>query len=380
MFPIILSAPESFHLFVRNEEDNWDVSIEDINSNNYDALKLHRVSFFLDVGLENGTHMGFGFDGSMIIPRNPSIQSADDAMDCFNKVKAALLLGGLQMDQTTSSHLGFGELTELGYFRYISPLGFAAQFNRALGEKGAGNLSSIVLENPRRITQYTVEKAFKTGTTIIECLPYLNSAFLVTAFSAAKKHENRSALIYGWVATEQVINHLWDDHFLKDEKYFLLQERKGTLNKIRNISQKIEILYQSRMLSNEAYKQINKARVARNTFAHGGARVPYEHVISCLKGLLLTIDTYSNLNGLASIGMSPINSFEDTQSKQRPQEHYSGLVRDIDWKAVKYWRALFAIPGDKNWKDEGQFLDGIRLVDASDELKKRPTKEKPKKK
>jgi hypothetical protein len=273
MFPIVISAPNPIHLFVRDETDEWNPLIQEINAGSYDPLKLHRVSFFLDVGLDYGTPMGFGFDGSLIIPRNPSLRSADDAMDCFNRVKAAMLLGGLHFSQTTSPELAFGELSELGYFRYTVPHGPASELSRALGERGAGSLLSIVLDQPKRVDRVHVESSFNRGKAVCLNLTRVNAAFLVTAFSSADKHEYRNALIFGWVATEQIIEHLWVDRFLKDKQLYRLEGRQKELRAVRNVGQKLEMLFQSGLLAEHAYTTLLHARKARNRFAHTGGAV-----------------------------------------------------------------------------------------------------------
>lgn len=369
MFSIVISAPNPFYLYVRDESDEWQITIKEINEGNYDALKLHRVSFFLDVGLEYGTPMGFAFDGSMLVPRNPSLKSADDAIDCFNRVKAALLLGGLQLDQTTSSELAFGDLSDLGYFRYTDPHGSTALLNRAFGELGAGSLLSIVLDKPRRITKSEVEGAFKSGSLVFSNLSRVNAAFLVTAFSCAAKHEHRSALIFGWVALEQVVEHLWTDCFLSKKDYFLSENRKQSLKKLRNVSQKIEMLRQSEILSDKAYTSLHVARKARNKFAHNGGQVSREDAVECLKALLIAIDIYSEQRGIPSVGLAPLSVFQGKSKEKQTDENTAVEAGAIDWSDVKYWREIFKIPGDENWAGDEEKLDGILLKDVSAEIK-----------
>lgn len=381
MFPIVLSAPEPFYLFVRDDADEWNVTIEQINTSTYDPLKLHRVSFFLDVGLEHGTPMGFGFDGSMIIPRNTSLRSADDAMDCFNRVKASMLLGGLVLEETTSSELAFGEMSNLGYYRYQEPHGAASRFNRALGESAAGSLLSIVLDDPRRISKAKVERAYADGSQVFSHLSRLNPGFLVTAFSKVGASQHRDGLIFGWVATEQVIEHLWIDLFLSDSKYYRSEERKKNLSSIRNVGQKIEMLHQADLVTHEAYQTLSKARRARNNFAHNGRRVDREEAMSCLRGLLMTIDAYSLQSGLPSLGTGPLAAV-DAGGSNLPTKNRTlqGVARNLNFEGAKYWREIFAIPGDEKWSGDSEKLDGIRIADASAEIKSAGTKPSKKKK
>lgn len=368
MFQVIISAPPSTMFFTRSKEDTFSVNIEEINKGTYDPLKLHRVSFFLDVGLEHGTPMGFGFDGSLIIPKDRSVSTADSAIDSFNRVKAALLLGGVPIDATTPSMIGFGELKSTGYFRYHDCLGAEALIAQALQERGAGSQVAINLLRPPELTEEEVRSAFYHGERTFSALPRLNAAFLAQAYSSLRKHEARKALIFGWVACEQLLESLWQDFFLKEPRFYRFESRLAYLKNVRHVAEKIEFLFLSDLIPEDIYSHITAARKSRNKFAHSGGEVEMEHAQSCVKGMLMLIEALSALHG-RPFNMGEI--FETLEPQKRPRPTRIGTAKDVDWSSVAFYKELIKIPGDESWEDGGTQVDGILLQDISDEVRKR---------
>lgn len=357
------------YFFTRDENDEFDIDIEKVNSGSYNPLKLHRVSFFLDVGLEGGSPMGFGFDGSMLIPRTPSVSSPDAAMDCFNGVKAAMMLGGLALDASTHGMMGFGELKSSGYFRYTLPLGSEAQISHALQEGGAGGQLNISLLSPRRITQKQVEDAYAEGQKLFIHLTKLNAAYLSLAYSSLRRSETRNALVFGWVACEQVIQQLWDDYLIGNRNVYGTETRRKGLKATRNVAPKLELLALAKIISEDAYDTLAVARKARNDFAHEGGAVSFDSAFKCVSGLILLTQEFANLKGV-STGISHLLGIFNS-SKKKGANHSTReatKAENVEWENVKYWREMYKIPGDKNWDGDDRLLDGIKLKDATDEV------------
>lgn len=204
-FPCVLAAPRHFHLFVQDPDDDWSPTLEQVNAGTYDPLKLKRVSFYLDVGLPHGNPMGFGFDGSMIIPRNPHLRSADDAVDEFNRVVAALLIGGLRLHQVVSENLAFGSLYATGYYRYEHPHGILPTLHQAWGEAAAGGYLSIDLLHPPRVSKADTVAALDAGRPVLAAAYRIDPATLVMAFSHHVATEYRNSLVYSWLIVEQLV-------------------------------------------------------------------------------------------------------------------------------------------------------------------------------
>ncbi|KGF68545.1 hypothetical protein LL06_16010 [Hoeflea sp. BAL378] len=360
------------YFFTRAENDDFDIDIEKVNSGTYSPLKLHRVSFFLDAGLEGGSPMGFGFDGSMLIPRTPSVNSPDAAMDCFNGVKAAMMLGGLPLDASTHGMMGFGELKSSGYFRYTRALGSEAQISQALQEGGAGGQLNISLLSPRRITQKEVEDAYAEGQKVFTHLTKLNAAYLSLAYSSLRRSETRNALVFGWVACEQVIQQVWDEFLIGDQYVYGTEKRRKGLKATRNVAPKLELLALAKIISEDAYETLTVARKSRNDFAHTGGAVTFDSAFECVSGLILLIQEFADLKGV-STGTSHLleifNASEQKDAKHSAQE--ATKAGNVDWGSVKYWRKLYKIPGDEDWEGDDSLLDGIELMDAAEEANRK---------
>lgn len=361
MFPVLISAPSPTLFFVRDRSDKLDIDLEKINGSTYSPLKLHRVSFFLDVGLEGGSPMGFGFDGSIIISRTPSVSTPDEAIDCFNRVKASMMLGGLALDATTQSMIGFGELKESGYFRYHETLGAEARISQALQERGAGGNISICLLEPKQLTENEVKEAYSKGSRIFRLLTNLNAAFLTLSYSNLRKAETRNSLIFGWVACEQVVEHFWKDIFLSDASRYVSTDRRKRLLKTQSVAQKLDLLLQAAVISEKVYNALSIARKARNNFAHTGGAVSFEDAFQCNFGLLLLIQEYAALKNISSgiVDLTEILPSRDGDASE-PSRSISN-AKEVDWSRVKYFRTLYQIPGDETWEPGDERVDGHQI-------------------
>ncbi len=60
------------------------------------------------------------------------------------------------------------------------------------------------------------------------------------------------------------------------------------------------------------------------------------------------------------------NSSEEKDAKHSAQE--ATKAENVDWESVKYWREMYKIPGDEHWEGDDSLLDGIELIDATEEV------------
>ena len=86
---------------------------------------------------------------------------------------------------------------------------------------------------------------------------------------------NIDALNNLWIVVEQLTEFLWEEHYLVNKRTFQTQvakrhkELKGQ-NKIGTISAKQELLSLSKIITDESYEVLYKARLKRNHLAHKG--------------------------------------------------------------------------------------------------------------
>lgn len=360
-FPVVLAAPRHFHLFFRDENDHWEQTIENINQGTYDALKLKRVSFYMDVGLPYGNVMAFGFDGSMIVPRNPHLRSGDDALDEFNRVLATCLLGGLLLEQVAATDLAFGTLLSTGYYRYEQPHGPGPRLRQAIGERSAGSHLTIELLTPQRILKEAVTSAFAAGRAVLAAITRVNAAGLIMAFSYHRSGEYRNSLIQSWVIVEQLVTQIWEDIYLKSTTMLIFQERAGNLNASgRSVSAKIEFLTQALMINQRLYQHLNHARKARNDFIHKGTAPTERASYFALSALTKLIETLCSHQSVRFDGRPLMQSVG--RGARRPMQ--AGVMRaeDADWPRVGWWRSVAPLPGERGWTGEYETLRDIQLM------------------
>lgn len=358
-FPVIIAAPVSTRIYARDQTDTWEPTLEQTNLGTYDALKLKRISFYLGTASIHGSPMGFGFDGSLIIPRDQEISSADDAVDAFNRVVASLLIGGIPVEQVSASNLAFGVLASTGYYRYHQPHGPSGFLRQALGEGAAGGMLAIDLINPPVFQRSEIENAFQQGEPVLSALSPLRPEFLLMSFSYYRNAEYRNALIYGWIILEQIIDNAWNTLFLGTMEPSLRDARKGTLDQVaRNVATKIELLIQAKLLERSMYLHISKARRARNDLIHSGKAPSQSDVYFCLRSAAHLMAAICHAH---SIPFEPSGMLKTiAKSSQRPSEN-TGVTSNPDWSKPKYWRSVRPIPGEVHFSGDYQQIDDICL-------------------
>lgn len=369
MWPVVLAAPRSVGLICRDDSDEWRMEPGELASKSYNALKLKRLSFFLDVGLPHGNPMGFAFDGSLLIARNPHIRSSDDAADEFNAVLAALHLGGLPQEQVSSKDLSFGELQPTGYFRYRDAHDLAGRVQIALGEGEIGSYLGIDLRDPPKTLRADIEAAYASGKPVLTAIAPVSAAALLSAFSHYRRGELRNSMIYGWLVVEQIISLLWDQDFLGNPDVIGYEERRGGLNSVaRQVAGKIELLAQAGLLGKTLYLDLSSARKARNQLIHRGTKPTHVDCRACLSAIAdLIALKCSRLS--VPFDPDPLKIDDRASSEGRP----AGVVRseDVDWTKVGMFRIMAPIPGEAAWRGDYESFSDITLRDASAEVREK---------
>jgi hypothetical protein len=100
---------------------------------------------------------------------------------------------------------------------------------------------------------------------ISESLP----AFVVGAYSNYSKHQLGEAMADAWVAIEQIVNALWDQH--KEGIDRGARKRRLSDTRTYTAAVRIEVLEQAGILSGDTAEMFQAARGKRNELMHGGA-------------------------------------------------------------------------------------------------------------
>ncbi|MDH5641240.1 MAG: hypothetical protein OEY28_08095, partial [Nitrospira sp.] len=286
----IVAYTSPFQLIFRDQKDQWDPSLQQINENSYDYVKLHRLSTSLDIGLPKPLCMHITFDGALILPRIEQFGPIEKAVAAFNKVLGAILLGGIYFDSVQPTDIDQGILYTSGYYRALGQAkGFPGQLRYGLQARIASPLHSILLHNPAHLFVKDIHVAHKKGVEICSRFDILSVEFLLKGISCFVAHDWAGSLSHLWISLEQVVSCLWKEQVIVGgvQPRFPIEKRKEFLEDYRTwvTSTRLEVLFQRGILSESAYRNLNKGRKSRNELAHRGITPTRQAAESVLDGL-----------------------------------------------------------------------------------------------
>lgn len=342
--PVIIGNFSPFRLVFR-DSDTWSPTYEQINTRNYDYVKLCRLSCHIDVGIAPFS-LGISFDGSLILPATPEFRSRESAIAKFNETLGILLLGGIYSDSVQPTDISLGTLFIDGYVKKRNgSSGREATFHSAIQTKHVGNLDVIKLLNPLTISVQEINDAYKKGNNYFIILGNFSPTVLLNGTSNYAKHQWADALIFLWTSIEQVINIIWNKEIIINTSENI-DGRSNFLKDFRSwtTANKIELLYQKEFIKKQQYQLLNKARKARNDLVHNGRELKKENAMCALDGLFqiisLVITSYEN-SGL-------LNETLETVYKNQKGELYPSKTKFSD-EEISCWLDLPPLPGDINW-------------------------------
>src|SRR6185503_1582651 len=115
--PVIIGNYAPFRLVLR-EGESWNPTLEQVNNNEYDYVKLSRMSTFIDIGIAPFS-LGVSFDGSLVLPATKEFRLQETALDKFNETLGILLLGGIYCEAVQPTDISYGSLFIGGYLRQL---------------------------------------------------------------------------------------------------------------------------------------------------------------------------------------------------------------------------------------------------------------------
>jgi hypothetical protein len=362
--PIIIGNCNPFRIIER-ETDNWNPTIGQINRNEYDYVKLNRMSTFIDIGLAPFS-IGIGFDGSLVLPATKDFSTKENSLDKFNQTLGILLLGGIYSESVQPDNISYGFLTFDGYIKiHGGSIGLIAGFHKAIRTKLVGAMDSINLLNPISISTDEIHKAYKNGKAIFDKIPNLSPNMLLDGTSNYVSNQWSESLIFLWTSIEQLINQIWEREIVDKEIEGVIEGRKTFLKDFRTwtTSTRIEALFQKGIIPIEVYKLLNLARKTRNDFIHNGKQLNKEKVDNALIGLFelisLIVSDYKSINELSETLNVII--------KNQRGELFPKKTR-LEKDEVTHWLAMPPLPGDSHWGDnEYEIIEDLSLKPLNDE-------------
>lgn len=356
--PIIIGNCRPFRIIER-ETDNWNPTLEQINRNEYDYVKLNRMSTFIDIGLAP-LSLGIGFDGSLVLPATKDFSTKENSLEKFNQTLGILLLGGIYSESVQPDNVSYGLLTFDGYNKINGgSSGLIAGFHKSIRTKLVGTRDSISLLNPVSISIDEIQKAYKKGKAIIDKIPNLSPNMLLDGTSNYVSNQWSESLVFLWTSIEQLINQIWGKEIINKEIDGTIEGRKTFLKDFRTwtTSTRIEVLFQKGVIPIEVYKLLNLARKTRNDFIHNGKQLNKEKVDNALVGLFelvsLIVSDYKSINELSETLNVII--------KNQRGELFPKKAR-LEKGEVTHWLEIPPLPGDSHWGDkEYEIIEDLLL-------------------
>ena len=245
MVPILIANPKPFRIIVRDEDDVWEPTLENINRSSYDYVKLHRASAFFDADLKCNFPICVAFDGSFILPACSDYRSVEESLDEFNRVFASILVGGVYITSVQPSDLSEGKMSTYGYYRHTRTLGGNGNLYKALGNRDAGADDNIKLLAPLLIVAKKIELAYQAGAETFKNIDNLSPSLFITAFTYFIDMQTREALTNAWICIEQVLEYLWRETVLTEVKAINIEGRGKFMGSQRwSAAHKIEMFFQ----------------------------------------------------------------------------------------------------------------------------------------
>lgn len=355
--PIIVAHTSPFRIVRRTKKDEWSPSLDEINDNTYDYVKLHRLTASLVFDSTMYGWMHVAFDGALILPRVARFWPIENAVEVFNRTLGHLVVGGVFYAPVDPTDVDQGILyNSTGYYR---PSGLASglvgQIRASLHARFASPLHSILLYEPKSITATELHRAHNEGRRICDQIPVLAPRVIVRGISAYVSNDWGSVLSHLWIGIEQTLDHLWTKHVLDEAE----AEPKGTLTGRRRFlvdyrtwtsSTKIEMLFQKKALARQTYQLLDAARKGRNAFIHRGSLPDREVAEAALDGLfqLIAIAIDSDDVERFEPQLQKFKQLDPVQNHYRPRK--SVPVEEVEEGGI-WLGPLPPIPGDAQWGD-----------------------------
>ncbi|MEO3691000.1 hypothetical protein [Roseateles paludis] len=346
--PIITANYRPLRFVARGPLDQWAPTLEEINSREYDYVKLHRMSTYVDVGIAPYS-MGVCFDGTLVLPATPALRERESSLALFNRTLAELLVGGIYCEAVTPDDVGYGSLSFTGYVRMHGGAGGdAATFHRAARSKHIGTLDVISLLNPESIAVDDLQASVARGRELLQRLGEIPREQLLYGATFYVRKQWAESLINIWTTTERLVEIAWQKYVVvafgkpsKGRRAFLDDHRTWP------VSAKLEVLLQKGMLPVSVLDTLDRVRKARNDFAHRGAMPDHAVATSALDGCFQLASLCAS-NFTSTTEFSEVTSLIQARCKPRLYPEKTKFSES----EVSHWLPLPPLPGDKEWGDK----------------------------
>ncbi len=268
-----------FTFVVPNDENPWEVNLEDINNISYSNGNLIRIVTKFEI--DNSDLCGLiCYDGAIAIPKSPKFKTKELALNYFSLFFAKLILSNFYVEGIDHKDIVNGWLSE-NWSIWPTELGNSSISNlhSKIRMLNASNMDTISLANPRIISVEELLSNLKIGEEILNEIPNLNPKFLIRGLTEFRYKNWDLVLSNLWITIEQLVDFIWNNKFLKNSK---LQPKIDIPNRLKTLKEdsrtysasvKQEILYQTNYIDEETLKLLSRTRKIRNKLVHEGISV-----------------------------------------------------------------------------------------------------------
>lgn len=285
---------------VPDDEKPWKVKLEEINNVSYNNSNLIRIVAKIEI--PNCELPAFiCYDGAIAIPMNEKFPSKESALNFFCNFFVKLLFSGLNIEGIDHKDIVSGNLYNK-WSIWPTDLGDSSisQTHSKIRMLVASNMDTIQLSNPRIVWVSELKEKLKQGNSILEKIPNLTPKFLLRGITEFRYKNWDLVLSNLWITVEQLIDYLWHFRFLSNDSFHPdaeIPNRKKSMkddSRTWTASVKQEILFQSKILSEEILHNLNEARKTRNKLVHEGKEVTKETATSILDTTIKLIQIVCN--------------------------------------------------------------------------------------
>ena len=341
--PVIVVATSPFTTVIFDEFDRFDATLDQVNTNTYDRLKLCRTTMAVNGYIPELTQQNIGviigYTGSFLYPRIQGVTKST-VISSVNKVLLRLMFGGIVFHSVSPDDVGFGVVYGTGYYMAGGGAsGKSYSLLNALQFQSASNFDTIQLMEPRSFTKAEFESAITKGTLVVEQVPQINASMFLDGITHYLQYQLASALVFLWSTTETLISKIWDDKIIPKGKG-IVGRNDFVKSNIWQSAFKAEVLFQIGVISDNLYSKVNEARAARNKLAHRGEAPTLEQ---CGHALEVTLSLVSLVVSAFQREDEFVSLIADFKKRHAP------LTGPLD---PKFWREIPAVPGDEKWGDK----------------------------
>jgi hypothetical protein len=285
-------------------EPTFKIPLDQINAGTYDQGQLCKIVTSLSLKPTSDFDLLVCLDGALALPRKGAFATSDAALDRFNFVLAALLIGGIRTEAVDTRDIVLGNLRDSAS---IWPVELGNSLNShlhgLLRQRLASSFDNIRLSGPKNIVVSEFLAAFAQGQRVFEAVSNLTPTFLLRGFTELQYHNWSNCLGSLWVSVEQLTDFLWRHRFLLDSSRNLegMKERNASLredNRTWSVAVRQEILWQTGVIDETTYRGLYPARRARNDLVHVGRIPTTKTVVSLAESTARLLEIASNSNNL----------------------------------------------------------------------------------